>query len=290
MGFRPTHPRVAYRLAGLIWLLVTTSVYGQTESPREWFPVCVGMDYARVTAEAPRPLRFHFLRIDLKAPGISFLSTPKAPDSRAHTVGMLTSTFLRTYDLQAAINAAPFGPIYKDEGKPVSIVGLTISEGTQVSPPTNLPVLALTRQNEASILEPPFKLDGIYTAVAGFSVVLRDGVVVGKKDALHPRTAAGVSRDGKTLWLMVVDGRQPGYSEGLTSAEIGAWLLAAGAWNGINLDGGGTSDMVIEDAQRTPRIMNLSINGGLPGHERVAGSHLGVRAQRLPDGPRLPIP
>jgi len=255
-----------------------------------WHPVCVGVDYGRVEVETPRPLRFHFLRVDLKAPGLSFVATPSGGHPSAHTTGMKTSTFLHTQRLQAAINAAPFGPIHKEEGKPVSVVGLTVSGGRVVSPATDLPALALTRKNRARIVEPPFDPRGVYTAVAGFSVVLRNGVVVGKADQLHPRTAAGVSGDGRTLILMVVDGRQPGYSEGLSSYEIGEWLRAVGASDGINLDGGGTSTMVIEDADRAPRIMNLPIHDGYPGKERVAGSHLGIRARRLRGGPELPIP
>jgi exopolysaccharide biosynthesis protein len=126
--------------------------------------------------------------------------------------------------------------------------------------------------------------------MAGFGVVLRNGAVTGKDDAMHPRTAAGIARDGRTLYLVVLDGRQPGYSEGVTTAEVGAWLKALGAWDGINLDGGGTSTMVIEDRARSARIINLPIHDGMPGRQRVAGSHLGLRARRLRGGPALPLP
>jgi hypothetical protein len=261
----------------------------QTAIP-EWHRAFVGVDYGRVAVEQPRPLRVHVLRINLQAPGIEFLATPPNPSGERHTIGMTTGTFLSRYRLQAAINAAPFGPIYKEEGKPVSVSGLTVSRGRVVSPATDLPALIITRHNEARIAEPPFDLKDVYNAVAGFSVVLRAGEVIGKEDALHPRTAAGISRDGRTLYLMVIDGRQPGYSEGVTTAEVGAWLKVLGAWDGINLDGGGTSTLVVEDARRTPRIMNLPIHDGMPGRQRVGGSHLGLRAHRLPGGPSLPLP
>lgn len=258
--------------------------------PSEWYPVCVGVDYGRAETEIPRPNRAHFLRIDLKAPGISFLATPPGDSPDGHTTGMTTSTFLNRYRLQAAVNAAPFGPIWQVEGKPVKVSGLTVSRGKVVSPPTTLPALVITKRNQARVVEPPFDLKGIDTAVAGFGVVLRDGVVTGKADQLHPRTAAGISHDGRYLYLMVVDGRQPGFSEGITTAEVGEWLKEVGASDGVNLDGGGTSTMVVEDARRTPRILNLPIHDNMPGKERVAGSHLGIRARRLPGGPRLPVP
>lgn len=259
-------------------------------APAEWFPAHQGVEYARVATEQPRPLRAHFLRIDLRTRGLRFFATPPDGAPEAHTIGMTTSTFLARYQLQAAINAAPFGPIWKEEGKPVKVVGLTVSEGKVVSPANEFPALLITRDNKVRIAEPPFDLAGIHTAVAGFGVVLRNGEVVGKTDALHPRTAAGITQDGRYLILMVVDGRQPGYSEGITTAEVGEWLRQVGCWDGINLDGGGTSTLVIEDPERLPRIMNLPIHDNMPGKERVAGSHLGVWTKRLRGGPRLPVP
>jgi hypothetical protein len=295
LGRRPTvlattAARSRVLAAALVcWVLLLVAASAQVPVSG-WHPVCVGVGYGRLEVEEPRPLRFHFLRIDLRAPGLSFLATPPGDDLSAHTTGLTTSAFVRAHRLQAAINAAPFSPIHKEEGKPVRVVGLTVSRGRVVSPATELPALVVTRRNEARIVEAPFDLRGVYTAVAGFSVVLRGGVVVGRSDQLHPRTAAGISADGRTLLLMVVDGRQPGYSEGLSSYEIGAWLRAAGASDGINLDGGGTSTMVLEDPDREPRIMNLPIHDGYAGKERVAGSHLGIRARRLRGGPQLPVP
>ena len=59
----------------------------------------------------------------------------------------------------------------------------------------------------------------------------------------HPRTAAGVTRDGRTLLLVVVDGRQPGWSIGATLPELASLLIEAGAWTALNLDGGGSTTM-----------------------------------------------
>ncbi len=275
-----------------VGLLLLLAVGGRPEFPlpSRWYPVCQGVVYGRAATQSPRPLHAHFLRVDLEAKGLSFLATPSAGAPDGHTLGMKTSTFLERYRLQAAVNAAPFGPIWKEEGKPVKNVGLTVSKGKVVSPATALPALVITRRNEARIVAPPFRLENVYTAVAGFGIVLRKGVVVGKNDQLHPRTGAGISADGRYLYLMVVDGRQPKYSEGITTAEVGAWLLTLGCHDGINLDGGGTSTLVVEDAWRTPRVMNMPIHDGMPGRERVAGSHLGIRARRLRGGPVLPPP
>jgi hypothetical protein len=150
-------------------LALTASARAQV-APSEWHRAFVGVDYGRATVESPRPVRLHALRIDLRARGLRFLATPPNGTGEAHTTGLTTGSFLSAYRLQAAINAAPFGPIHKVEGKPVSVAGLTVSNGRVVSPATDLPALVISRRNEARIAEAPFDLRDVATAVAGFGV------------------------------------------------------------------------------------------------------------------------
>src|SRR2546427_12695451 len=67
----------------------------------------------------------------------------------------------------------------------------------------------------------------------------------------HPRTAIGVLGDGRIL-LIVVDGRQPPHSLGMTIAELAMELQRLGAVEAMNLDGGGSSTMVVAG-----RIVNM---------------------------------
>ena len=76
-----------------------------------------------------------------------------------------------------------------------------------------------------------------------------------------PRTAVGIKADGKVI-LLVVDGRQS-HSIGATLAETAQLLQKFGAVNGFNLDGGGSSEMVLQG-----QIMNSPSDGG----ERSVGS------------------
>lgn len=62
---------------------------------------------------------------------------------------------------------------------------------------------------------------------------------------VHPRTAAGVNADGDLL-LMVVDGRQP-ESRGVSLEELATLMIEVGAVQAINLDGGGSSALVVND-------------------------------------------
>ncbi|MGW1026519.1 phosphodiester glycosidase family protein [Streptomyces sp. NPDC002577] len=65
----------------------------------------------------------------------------------------------------------------------------------------------------------------------------------------HPRTVAGVKSDG-TLLLVVMDGRWPGKSVGATFAEAARILVSLGAVDAVNLDGGGSSTVVVDGEVR----------------------------------------
>ncbi|MFE1441272.1 phosphodiester glycosidase family protein [Streptomyces sp. NPDC058739] len=59
-----------------------------------------------------------------------------------------------------------------------------------------------------------------------------------------PRTAAGVTANGRIV-LLTVDGRRPGHSVGMTIAETAEVMRGLGAVNALNLDGGGSTAMVV---------------------------------------------
>ena len=63
-------------------------------------------------------------------------------------------------------------------------------------------------------------------------------------EARHPRTAVAARADGSLLFV-TVDGRQPDWSVGMTLVELTDLLLALGAADAVNLDGGGSTAMVI---------------------------------------------
>ncbi|MGW9134426.1 phosphodiester glycosidase family protein [Streptomyces sp. NPDC055681] len=76
-----------------------------------------------------------------------------------------------------------------------------------------------------------------------------NGVSDGAVHTRAPRTVAGVRADG-TLMLVVFDGRRPGVSDGVTLPEATGVLLSLGAVDAMNLDGGGSSTMVVRDRVR----------------------------------------
>ena len=98
-----------------------------------------------------------------------------------------------------------------------------------------------------------------------------------KDPALHPRTAVAIDHHRHTLILMVVDGRQPGYSEGVTLEELAKLLAGRGGDEALNLDGGGSTTLVCADAMGVVRRLNRPIHVGIPGNERPVANHLGLR-------------
>lgn len=91
-------------------------------------------------------------------------------------------------------------------------------------------------------------------AIGGGPILVRDGKVVHTANEAFtaaqitpraPRTAIGQRADGRIL-MVVVDGRQPGFSVGLTNFEFALALARLGAVQAMALDGGGSSTMAFE--------------------------------------------
>jgi hypothetical protein len=89
--------------------------------------------------------------------------------------------------------------------------------------------------------------DDIVEALGGNHFTARNGSVAAPSKSVypsgslrHPLTGVGVTPDGRVL-MVTVDGRQPGYSIGMTLAEMGRLMLSLGAKHAFNLDGGGST-------------------------------------------------
>ena len=96
--------------------------------------------------------------------------------------------------------------------------------------------------------------DGVTEAVGGFPELLDDGRRVGDLEvasrasfaaARHPRTAVGWDPEQGRAWIVVVDGRQTPYSDGMTLPELTQLFEALGTTEAVNLDGGGSTVMVV---------------------------------------------
>ncbi len=245
-----------------------------------WEPLFKGIEFAEARKMAPEPVALYFVRIDLRDSDIDFVVTPSNGERPKETDGKKTSTFLKESGCQLAINASPFSPVEEGEGKPKDIIGVSASRGDVYSQPHGEHcALTISKDKRVSFLKPPFKADGAYNAIGGFRMILERGSNVGLRDQRHPRTAVGTSEDGRYMYVVVIDGRQPSYSVGATTQETAMWLQHVGAYDALNMDGGGSTTLVIADEQGNPAILNRPIHNKLPGTERVNGNSLGVFAK-----------
>jgi len=262
-----------------------------------WEPLFKGIEHASgqaiVDASTPRQQQVQALRVDLRDPDVKLFSTPRATNGPLETFGQNTSLFLKTYGVNVAINANFYDPCCSaTPGQPMNVTGLAISRGVVVSQQesaTDSSVIMFTSNNVGTIVAnnwPPHGTNGIYTAIAGHYVVLANGVNLGfstpEASTPNPRTAVGISQDGRYLIMLTIDGRQPGWSDGAVDSETASWLIRFGSYNGLNLDGGGSSAMVKADCDGSPIQLNRSIDRGIPGAERVIANNFGVFAKPLP--------
>lgn len=113
----------------------------------------------------------------------------------------------------------------------------------------------------------------LVSAIGGGPQIVRDGVPVfrageeflaSQLGPRAPRTGVGQLRDGRIV-LVAVDGRQPGYSVGLTNFQLAQALVRLGAVTGMALDGGGSTAIAFDGAL---------LNRPSDGRERPVGNAL----------------
>ncbi|WP_010271079.1 phosphodiester glycosidase family protein [Paenibacillus senegalensis] len=134
------------------------------------------------------------------------------------------------------------------------------------------------------LLSAYFELDeawqDVKVAIGGRGPLVQDGVPLDVPPAgVHPRTAIGTKADGSII-LFEIDGRAPGFSEGVENLEMAQILVDLGVVNAMNLDGGGSSTFVA----RLPGESAIQmLNRGSDGFERSTGNSL-LLVNRAPAG------
>lgn len=118
------------------------------------------------------------------------------------------------------------------------------------------------------------------TAVGGRGLLVVDGVPQnwegGPNNTAAPRTAVGFSKDGGTMHILTVDGRQAA-SGGVTLTELAVMMKKLGAYNALNLDGGGSSTLLArEPGAAEPQLENSPSDG----EEREVPNGLALTAPR----------
>lgn len=228
------------------------------------------ISYVHMERREPRPMQIHVLKMDLTSKDIAWeVVIAKDPDGDGPAEAELTSPFQlakQNTNVIAVVNTNPWSALPEADGKqpekpvwfpgrPVDISGLAASNGVTRSKPSSSYV-SIWRdsrgQHDMGLLtEAP---GAVQEGFGGFGQIVSQGKRIENHDSsLHPRTGVAFDKERQHMWFVVVDGRQPGYSEGMTTVELGDLFLDLGCWDAANLDGGGSSIMAIKQDQQGQR-------------------------------------
>ncbi len=255
-----------------------------------------GVRLIHTNTTAPRLLDMYVAEIDPSAAGIGFLVSPSNGSLAGEVTPQTTREFVTQVGARLGVNAEFFASATDGQ---FNVLGLAASNGDVYSEFQSgfVNALNITRAKVASIIQATGTTGtahlpdvSLYNAVTGNTRLVANGLNVANSDpAIHPRTAAGVTADGKVL-LITVDGRNPTHSNGVTYSELADILVRWGARDAINLDGGGSTTFVMDNpltAIKDPQVTNIP-SDPLPdsphGQERTVGNSLAVFASP-PSGP-----
>jgi hypothetical protein len=257
IGFRVN--KILFAAVALVLLGQMLAVSGQSLSDsaarmvtqRDVAPGCL---LYQIT-DTEQVLAISVLRVDLSNPYIR-VESALSQDFGAERKTVLELCRLHDrphFRVAAGINAdffagnRPVGTVVRDrellkKGRGWSALGFTLDK---------VPTIRVFSDAPAS------NLDRFQDVIGGGPRILRAGQVSverekeGQREGFdsesHPRTAVGFTQDRRYLVLAVVDGRQPGHSRGVSLYELAEILLEFGCTEALNLDGGGSSTMVIRN-------------------------------------------
>lgn len=216
----------------------------------------------------PGPVIAYVAKINIADPRtkiIVALNDDRDPDGAGPAVGRLSTTSDAAtkhnfhITMNASFFAAPVARPYLDKniryfvGNGANPVGWHVANGKVITAPINDKLRATVMVHTSgkitlanNVVEMPAD---IAYAVSGNAMLLEAAAILPKAtDTVRaPRSAVGISADGAMLLLMAVDGRQTGYSVGASLYELAVILRNLGAHDAVNLDGGGSTAMVLKD-------------------------------------------
>ena len=263
------------QMAGLLYLFALfTAFAAHAETETQYLSPGITLAHKQTSD----PLNAFFLIVDLKTPGV-----------RLHPVlgkdyygGYETvSSMAKRYGALAAINGDYFGWGHGPEG-------LNLALGAPTYLGWGRSAVNLSSQHEVNIDLAESLYNGwragtidLFNCLGGGPIFMRNKQVIwnytattingedfatgGAWSSRQPWTAIGISSDGNQLVLAVVDGRQPALSRGVTPYEMGGLLVEMGASDAIKMDGGGSSEMVVN---------NQVLNSPSDGNERLVANAL----------------
>lgn len=193
-------------------------------------------------------VKMFVLEVDLKEAHLTMKASSPNEEGKLKTKQQMTLQALAYDKSGSRVLAAVNGDFFAKDGTPQGIYyrNGTCLKGTMTD---NVCTFFAITKNKRAIIGSYDEYDSykenIQEAVGGRVRLMTNGNVLPQAvTALEPRTAIGVT-DDNVVYILVADGRNFWYSNGMRYAEMGAVMKALGAKNAINLDGGGSSTFII---------------------------------------------
>lgn len=221
----------------------------------------------------PEPLlEADLMRIDLKTPGIRFHATKPSPrwgeplpgykNKTITTEVCKTADFLldlhrkhggkkvksgRRIDFAVAVNSMPWSP-FPCSNRFAQVSGPAVSAGKFIGIRRGGPAVFIVYNDGRAVITGSFtekNVSNVAVAATGFGLLLdaKGDFLKSYHPSRHPRTAFGLSKNGRYLYILTVDGRQQGYSIGATLKDLAEILRSVGAYSAMNMDGGGSTTL-----------------------------------------------
>ncbi|HEV8378222.1 MAG TPA: phosphodiester glycosidase family protein [Tepidisphaeraceae bacterium] len=253
-----------------------------------------GITFHSETRKDPA-MKLFWVEIDLSDPHVSVRVSPGGPDpdgqGKFQTTLMPTSAIAQRERFDLAVNGDFFQAQKSNDGG-FALPGYRANQWALVEGPAVTdgkiwskslrphPCLVVRQGGKVGIEQVSVPEADVQQVISGMPMLVVKGKALKNENpARHPRTAVGVDEKGTKLVILVVDGRNPGVSEGMTLAELSEEFVRLGCFSAMNLDGGGSTSMIM----REPKADSWKIlNRPSDGKERPVANALGVRINRLP--------
>jgi exopolysaccharide biosynthesis protein len=283
------------QLRMLLIVVVLTAHVSRAESfpaTRPYKPVV----YQYVEQTDP-PQRIYAVAIDLTSPDVKVRVSRGGADpdgdGKWTTTLQRPSTVAEREGFEVTINGDFFSHLNGKDAEgaaalkqfkgstPATVSGPATTDGKTWAVPTQedgRAAFILDAQNHPTIAKMKDPPANAAQVIAGSHIIVQGGKDVaptgkGLADGPHPRTAVGIADGGKRLVLVVVDGRNKEKAVGMSLKELAKVMIDLGCESALNLDGGGSSAIILRDPKSGEQKV---LNNPSDGRERSVANVLGV--------------
>ena len=216
----------------------------------------------------------NYVIVKIKNQNLKFIISKPIYDIKKNNYyfkGQTTSQFLLSNKVDIAINTSP----YEIKGNIFYPNGLYIYDKQIISNAKKDQGIIIIKDNQIILNPKQEEIKNSNYGFSGFFTLIQNGKYIKHfKENKHPRTIIGTDTGNKHLYLITVEGRGTNNSKGISLNEAIDLSLSYGIINTINLDGGGSSTLVIKSNNFSHKLNSTS---NFFGQERIVPFHLGIK-------------